>query len=85
MEQTKVESRAPVRTGPKPINKSSFRELYPSWDIGYYAAAAIVYFLLGLAFRDKVLNIGVGPLFFVVWIWIAPPVWQWVMKRVNGR
>ena len=85
MQQAKTGTNKAKATSPRSIEKSSFRELFSNWDIGYYGAAIIVYFLLGIAFKDKVLNIGIGPLFFIVWIWVAPPAFEWIRKRIGNR
>ena len=79
MEQTRPES-VKVARASRPISKRSFMELYSVEDLALYGVAAIVYIILGLTFRDKVLNIGVGPLYFIVWAWLVPPAWS----RVRG-
>lgn len=67
------------------IKDRGFRELFSAHDIGYYGASIIVYLVLGLIFRDKVLNIGIGPLFFVAWIWVVPPLWERARRWWSSR
>lgn len=56
--------------------KKHFSELYGKKELAYYATAIVVYILLGLFFTDKVLNFVVGPLFFIGWMWVVPPLWE---------
>ncbi len=85
MERTGPVSQESPHTGPKETSKKSFGELFSRQEIGYYGSAIIVYFLLGVIFRDRVLNIGVGPLFFIVWIWIVPPLWERLRSNFSER
>jgi len=57
-------------------HKKRFSELYGKQELSYYAAAIVVYIVLGLLLTDKVLNFVVGPLFFIGWMWIVPPLWE---------
>jgi hypothetical protein len=56
--------------------KKSFRELFTGQEIGYYGSAMLVYIGLGVLLTDMGLNFVVGPLFFIAWIWIVPPLWE---------
>lgn len=76
-------SQPPVRR--KKLHEKSFRELFTRDELALYGTAIIVYILLGLAFRDKVLNVGIGPLFFIVWIWVVPPAAERLRKRFLGK
>lgn len=85
MEQTRLaspETQASTRDG---INKRRFWELYSRREIAYYGLAVLVYFVLGITLKDKVLNIGIGPLFFIAWIWVIPPAWEKFVEWRSSR
>ena len=69
----------------KKVREKGFRELFTSEELLYYGIAMVVYIVLGLLFKDKVLNVGVGPLFFVVWIWIVPPLFKRIRERLSSQ
>lgn len=67
----------PVSKASSPkARKKSFRELFTVEELGYYGSAVIVYIVLGLIFTDSILNFVTGPLFFIGWIWVMPPLWH---------
>ncbi len=56
--------------------KKSFSELFTTQEIVYYCLAVLVYIGLGVLLTDLVLNFVVGPLFFIGWMWVVPPLWE---------
>ena len=45
-------------------------------EIVYYSLAVLVYIGLGVVLTNLVLNFVVGPLFFIGWMWVVPPLWE---------
>ena len=60
-------------------------DLFTVAELGYYGSAIVVYVILGVFLTDKVLNFVVGPLFFIGWIWVVPPVWQRLSQKFRSR
>jgi len=58
----------------KEIKKKSFRQLFSREELWFYGIAALVYIGLGVLFQNWVLNLAIGILFIIAWIWIAPPL-----------
>jgi len=58
----------------KEIKKKSFRQLFSQAELWYYGIAALVYIGLGVLLQNWVLNLAVGILFIIAWMWIAPPL-----------
>ena len=75
----------PTKSTTPGLRKKSFSELFTVEELLLYGAAMVVYIVLGLLFKDKVLNVGVGPIFFVLWIWIVPPLFRRIRERLSGR
>lgn len=85
MEQARRSVQSTQSNSSPQTKEKSFKELFTTEELLYYGAAMVVYIVLGLIFKDKVLNVGVGPLFFVVWIWIVPPLFKRVRQRLSGE
>ncbi len=56
--------------------KKSFTELFTTREIVYNLVAVLVFIVLGLLFTNRFLNFVVGPLFFIGWMWVVPPMWE---------
>ena len=56
----------------KTTKKKSFRQLFSREELWYYGIAALIYIGLGVLVQNWVLNLGIGILFIVAWMWIAP-------------
>ena len=61
--------------------KMSFGELFTTEELVYYSLAVLVFIVLGLLFTNRFLNFVVGPLFFVGWMWVVPPMWERWRRR----
>ena len=57
------------------VRKKSFGELFTTREI-VYLLAVVVFIALGVLFTNRVLNFVVGPLFFIGWMWVVPPLWE---------
>lgn len=66
---------------PGSIQKKPFRELFSRDELWYYGIAAVAYVILGVIFKNTVLNCSVGPLFIVLWMWWVPPLVEKWMER----
>lgn len=72
----------PIEQDDRPeAQKKSFKELFSRQEVIYYSVAVLVYIGLGLLLAELILNFVVGPLFFIGWMWVVPPVWE----RWRGR
>ncbi len=54
------------------FKKKSFRQLFNREELWYYGIAGLIYIGLGLLVQNWVLNLGIGILFILVWMWITP-------------
>ena len=73
-------SAVPPSSSGKPPKKP-FRKLFSRDELWHYGIAAVFYIALGVLFKSAVLNVAVGPLFIVVWMWCIPPL----IEKWRGR
>ena len=81
MAQAKAQGSRREAKAESKLHDKSFRDLFGKEELIHYGVAVVVYILLGLWLRDKILNVGVGPLYFIAWMWIVPPL----VDRLRGR